>query len=53
MVFARSAQWSWDGICAACPWAILTEGNIGKISSVLSTDMVFIEENCMRTTLPT
>ena len=24
-----------------------TEGNIGKISSVLSTDMVFIEENCM------
>ena len=26
-----------------------TEGNIGKISSVLSTDMVFIEENCMST----
>lgn len=26
-----------------------TEGNIGKISSVLSTDMVFIEENCMMT----
>jgi ATP-binding cassette subfamily B protein len=24
-----------------------TEGNIGKISSVLATDMVFIEENCM------
>ena len=24
-----------------------TAGNIGKISSVLSTDMVFIEENCM------
>ena len=24
-----------------------TEGNIGKISSVLSTDMVFIEENSM------
>lgn len=24
-----------------------TEGNIGKISSVLSSDMVFIEENCM------
>lgn len=24
-----------------------TEGNIGKISSVLSTDMLFIEENVM------
>ena len=29
------------------PMGYLTEGNIGKISSVLSTDMVFIEENCM------
>ncbi|MCR5045388.1 MAG: ABC transporter ATP-binding protein/permease [Treponema sp.] len=26
-----------------------TEGNIGKVSSVLSTDMNFIEENCMMT----
>ena len=25
-----------------------TEGNIGKISSVLSTDMLFIEENVMQ-----
>jgi ATP-binding cassette subfamily B protein len=24
-----------------------TEGNIGKISSVLSTDMAFVEDNCM------
>lgn len=24
-----------------------TEGNLGKISAVLSTDMVFVEENCM------
>ena len=24
-----------------------TEGNIGRVSSVLSTDMNFIEENCM------
>lgn len=29
------------------PIGYFTEGNIGKISSVLSTDMVFIEENCM------
>ena len=29
------------------PMCYFTEGNIGKISSVLSTDMVFIEENCM------
>ena len=29
------------------PMGCFTEGNIGKISSVLSTDMVFIEENCM------
>ena len=29
------------------PMGFFTEGNIGKISSVLSTDMVFIEENCM------
>ncbi len=29
------------------PMGYFTEGNIGKISSVLSTDMVFIEENCM------
>lgn len=29
------------------PMGYFTEGNIGKISAVLSTDMVFIEENCM------
>lgn len=29
------------------PMGYFTEGNIGKISSVLSTDMVFIEEVCM------
>ena len=29
------------------PMGYFTDGNIGKISSVLSTDMVFIEENCM------
>ena len=29
------------------PMGYFTEGNIGRISSVLSTDMVFIEENCM------
>ena len=29
------------------PMGYFTEGNIGKISSVLSTDMVFLEENCM------
>lgn len=29
------------------PMGYFTEGNIGKISTVLSTDMVFIEENCM------
>lgn len=29
------------------PMGYFTEGNLGKISSVLSTDMVFIEENCM------
>lgn len=29
------------------PMGYFTEGNIGKISSVLSTDMVFIEEICM------
>ncbi|MDD2981516.1 MAG: ABC transporter ATP-binding protein [Hespellia sp.] len=31
------------------PMGYFTEGNIGKISSVLSTDMVFVEENCMMT----
>ncbi|MCR5478891.1 MAG: ABC transporter ATP-binding protein/permease [Ruminococcus sp.] len=31
------------------PMGFFTEGNIGRISSVLSTDMVFIEENCMMT----
>ena len=31
------------------PMGYFTEGNIGKISSVLSGDMVFIEENCMMT----
>ena len=29
------------------PMGYFTEGNIGKISSVLSSDMVFIEENCI------
>ena len=29
------------------PMGYFTEGNIGKISSLLSSDMVFIEENCM------
>ena len=29
------------------PMGYFTSGNLGKISSVLSTDMVFIEENCM------
>ncbi len=29
------------------PMGYFTEGNIGKISSVLSTDMIFIEENLM------
>ena len=29
------------------PMGYFTQGNIGKISSVLSSDMVFIEENCM------
>ncbi|MBQ9512615.1 MAG: ABC transporter ATP-binding protein, partial [Lachnospiraceae bacterium] len=29
------------------PMGYYTEGNIGKVSSVLSTDMVFIEENLM------
>ena len=29
------------------PMGFFTEGNIGRISSVLSTDMVFIEENMM------
>lgn len=31
------------------PMGFFTEGNIGRISSVLSTDMVFIEENLMMT----
>ena len=30
-------------------WGYFTSGNIGKISSVLSTDMVFIEEVAMST----
>jgi ATP-binding cassette subfamily B protein len=29
------------------PMGYFTEGNIGKVSSVLATDMIFIEENCM------
>lgn len=29
------------------PMGYFTEGNIGKISAVLATDMIFIEENCM------
>ena len=35
------------GAPAADAHGYFTEGNIGKISSVLSSDMVFIEENCM------
>lgn len=31
------------------PMGYFTTGNIGKISSVLSTDMIFIEEICMST----
>jgi len=31
------------------PMGYFTAGNIGKISSVLSTDMIFIEEVCMST----
>lgn len=31
------------------PMGYFTAGNIGKISSVLSTDMIFIEEICMST----
>ena len=31
------------------PMGYFTSGNIGKISSVLSTDMVFIEEVAMST----
>lgn len=31
------------------PMGYFTEGNIGKISAALSSDMVFIEENCMMT----
>ena len=30
------------------PMGYFTEGNIGKISSVLSTDMLFVEENVMQ-----
>ncbi len=29
------------------PMGYFTEGNIGKVSAVLATDMIFIEENCM------
>ncbi len=31
------------------PMGYFTEGNIGKVSSVLSTDMSFVEEHCMNT----
>ncbi|MCR5761866.1 MAG: ABC transporter ATP-binding protein/permease [Treponema sp.] len=30
------------------PMGYFTEGNLGRISSILSNDMVFIEENCMQ-----
>ena len=31
------------------PMGYYTEGNVGKLSSVLSSDMIFIEENVMKT----
>ena len=45
MAAAEKAQCS--EFLARLPMGFFTEGNIGRISSVLSTDMVFIEENCM------
>ena len=46
MVFADMSNRLGDHL-RKLPMGYFTEGNIGKISSVLSTDMVFIEENCM------
>lgn len=46
MVFAKKRM-ALGAHLRKMPMGYFTEGNIGKISSVLSTDMVFIEENCM------
>ncbi|MBR6044003.1 MAG: ABC transporter ATP-binding protein [Ruminococcus sp.] len=46
MIFA-DMRMKLGGHLRRLPMGNFTEGNIGKISSVLSTDMVFIEENCM------
>ena len=46
MVFADMRMGLGDHL-RKLPMGYFTEGNIGKISAVLSTDMVFIEENCM------
>ncbi len=46
MVFADMREKLGDHL-RKLPMGYFTEGNIGKISTVLSTDMVFIEENCM------
>jgi ATP-binding cassette subfamily B protein len=46
MVFADMREALGDHL-RKLPMGYFTEGNIGKISSVLSTDMIFIEENCM------
>ncbi len=46
MVFADMRERLGDHL-RKLPMGYFTEGNIGKISSVLSTDMVFIEGNCM------
>ena len=46
MIFA-DMRMKLGGHLRRLPMGYFTEGNIGKISSVLSTDMVFIEENCM------
>ncbi|HAL02934.1 MAG TPA: ABC transporter ATP-binding protein [Lachnospiraceae bacterium] len=46
MVFADMRERLGDHL-RKLPMGYFTEGNIGKISTVLSTDMVFIEGNCM------
>lgn len=46
MVFADMREALGDHL-RKLPMGYFTEGNIGKISSVLSTDIIFIEENCM------
>lgn len=46
MVFADTRMRLGDHL-RKLPMGYFTEGNIGKISAVLSTDMVFIEECCM------